>query len=661
MIVNESKLINLSLKLLLISALMLVFVFAVGILSFSEIETGDIALDMGAELLPDQALKTGTDLCYGISKQKGFLASQDSGKTWAVKNEGLPTKLVYPATEPQVRTLTGFGVDPDNPERVAVTTSSALFLSEDSGEHWQAIPFKNKVGRIYFTAIALSPFDKDTMVVGSSFAGIFETKDRGRTWTNISEKLRFLYQGAGFWEEIAAITFIPEDPGSLLFACGFGNGLYLFPKSRQTALPIAWDTEGQKYPGVTGNDSLPENAAGKEPELNYDSLITNLYFMKNDNPASDKPWLLEIGNMNGIKLASLNTNRLVPTGVVGLSLAPYRPDQAKIHRLNRAAGKNGIYLRADNVRGKKLDTYLQFMQKNGFNALVVDCKDDSGFITYNTQVSLAHQAGAVRPFFKMEDLLSKTKENGIYVIARVVVFQDPRLHRYQKYKYAVWNRVTNGPWSTKEYWVDPYSPDVWEYAIAIAVELQTLGIDEIQFDYIRFPTDGDIVNATYRYRTEGMEKIDALESFLARARERLSIPISADLYGFNCWCRVDSVNGQNLDMITNYVDVICPMFYPSHFTKGFMPGVEYLERARRIYRDGTRRTYIIADKRSLVRPYVQAFLLGGETRMARAAYTKYLKNQIEGVMDSPSPGFTLWNYGNDYYMVTQPLDELLKK
>jgi hypothetical protein len=664
MIVNDSKLSDLSRKLLLISALILVFVFAVGILSFSEIETGEtqsvVSENIKEELRPDQALKTGTELCYGVSRRDGFLVAIDAGKTWAAKNEGLPTKLVYPVTEPTVRTITGFGIDPVNPERVAVTMSSTLFLSEDSGEHWQTIPFVSKAGnKIYFTAVALSPFDKNTMVAGTSFAGIFETKDRGQTWSNISEKLRFLYQGVGFWEEISAVTFVPEDPGTLLFSCGFGNGLYLFNKDRNNAIPVDLSAIHLNSPGVTRNNGLGDAITGEDPKINYDLIYTNLSFIKTSDNHSDKPWLLEIGTMNGSRLCSFDTSdQLVPVGTIDISLKKYRPDQAKIERLRLASGKFGIYLRSDNARGKQYDQHLQFLTKYGFNALVVDCKDDSGFITYNTRVAPAHQAGAVKPFIQMESFLKKAKENGLYVIGRVVVFQDPKLYRFQKYKYAVWNRLTNTPWGTKEFWVDPYCPEVWEYNLAIAGELQTLGVDEIQFDYIRFPTDGDIANITYRYRPNGMEKIDALESFLAKARERLAIPISTDLYGYNCWCRVDSINGQNLDMITNYVDVICPMFYPSHFTKGFMSGVEYLERAKRIYSDGTKRAYVIAGKRTLIRPYVQAFLLGGETKMAPVTYTKYLQNQIEGVMDSPSPGFTLWNYGNKYFMVTKPLVQI---
>lgn len=653
------------LKIFLSLLLLLVVTFTGGILSFSDIETNGILNklpeDKTDKLLPEQAVKTDNGFCYGISRKNGFLVSTDSGKTWITKNNGLPTKLVYPAAEPKVRTLTGFGVDPSNSQRVAVLTASSIFLSEDAGTTWQKIPFKNTNLNIYLTAVALAPADKNTLLIGTSFAGIFETGDRGQTWRNISENLRFLYQGAGFWEEIAALAYLPEDPDTILFACGFGNGLYRLDKTHQTATPVDLTALNQN-PGGDGSvlDSQLANHLSGKNSINFDTVLNQLSFLKGNTSANEPAWLLEIGTANGLKLATFSDNRLtLANNPLDLPLTKFQPDQAKQERLRLASGKFGIYLRSDHARGKALDGYLQFMKKYGFNALVVDFKDDSGYITYDTQLSLPYEAGAVRAGINIKEFIQKTRENGIYVIGRVVVFQDPKLHRFRKYKYAVWNKVTNAPWSTREYWVDPFCDEVWDYNLAIAVELQSLGVDEIQFDYIRFPTDGDIGNATFRYRPAGADKTDALESFLAKARERLTIPISTDLYGFNCWSRVDSVNGQNLEMITNYVDVICPMFYPSHFMKSFMPGVEYLERARRIYSDGSKRAFIIAGNQAIIRPYVQAFLLGGETKMAPETYQKYLQNQLEGVAAGPTPGFTLWNYANKFFMVAKPVAEYL--
>ena len=148
-----------------------------------------------------------------------------------------------------------------------------------------------------------------------------------------------------------------------------------------------------------------------------------------------------------------------------------------------------------------------------------------------------------------------------------------------------------------------------------------------------------------------MTKIDALESFMRIAREKIFIPISTDLYGFNSWYRMGNWIGQNIEMLADYVDVISPMYYPSHFPASFLSDMEYLERAKYIYSEGTRRAGIITKNRALIRPYVQAFLIGEELNMEYEEYTRYLEVQIEGVNEAGGSGYTMWNNSNRYYMV----------
>jgi hypothetical protein len=101
------------------------------------------------------------------------------------------------------------------------------------------------------------------------------------------------------------------------------------------------------------------------------------------------------------------------------------------------------------------------------------------------------------------------------------------------------------------------------------------------------------------------------------------------------------------------------MFYPSHFPRDFLKGEPYLQRARRIYQEGTTRANSIVGARSLIRPYIQAFLIGGELNMGVPEYSAYLTNQIQGALAAPCSGFTLWNASNRYYMVTSSLKPLL--
>jgi len=136
------------------------------------------------------------------------------------------------------------------------------------------------------------------------------------------------------------------------------------------------------------------------------------------------------------------------------------------------------------------------------------------------------------------------------------------------------------------------------------------------------------------------------------ARERIHIPISTDLYGFNSWYRMGNWNGQNIEMVSHYVDVISPMYYPSHFPGDFLSELSYLDRAEEIYREGSRRSSLFAGQRSLIRPYIQAFLMGPELRMENEEYTSYLNRQIKGSEESDTSGFSLWNASNRYYMVS---------
>jgi len=337
-----------------------------------------------------------------------------------------------------------------------------------------------------------------------------------------------------------------------------------------------------------------------------------------------------------------------------------------------------------------LDNHLRLIRENGLNALVVDCKDDFGWIAYDTELEFPREIGAVNRRFSLEELLDKAHEQGVYVIARLVVFKDKRLYNYNNYQYAVWNGINEQPWRylkkeevppdpeaaetgdgngesgeekpepvyryvQNEFWVDPYNSFVWDYNLAVAAELQERGVDEIQFDYIRFPSDGDLSQIRYRYRQDGMSPIDALESFLTRAREAIHIPISTDLYGFNSWHRMGNWIGQSIEVLADYVDAVCPMFYPSHFPRDFMKDEPYLERARKIYSEGTIRAAFMVAGHSIIRPYIQAFLIGEELAMDSSRYSLYLTKQVEGTLEAPSSGFTLWNASNRYYMVTAPL------
>jgi hypothetical protein len=335
--------------------------------------------------------------------------------------------------------------------------------------------------------------------------------------------------------------------------------------------------------------------------------------------------------------------------------------------LEHAALRNGIYIRADRAI-HAFPEYLDLLAQHGMDSIVIDFKTDDGRLTYDSALPLARTIGAAPGPIKLDQLIADAHAAGIYVIARLVVFKDPFLYDWDSHRLAIWDAEQAGPWRhlvpagddsgdkvQREYWVDPFSLEVWQYNVAVAEELAARGVDEIQFDYVRFPSDGPTERATYRYRRPGQRRMDAIESFLALARERLEVPISTDLFGFNSWYRAGNFIGQDIGVVSEYADVISPMFYPSHFPNHFLDDRSYNERAYAIYEAGVRRAQRMVQGRAHIRPYVQAFLIGRELRMEEDEYSRYLTRQLDGNRAAAGSGFTLWNASNRYYMVTEPL------
>jgi len=274
----------------------------------------------------------------------------------------------------------------------------------------------------------------------------------------------------------------------------------------------------------------------------------------------------------------------------------------------------------------------------------------------------------------------------------VVVFKDPELAGKENGKYSVWDARTSRPWEGyydtrqkkidisdedrrnslnrffptgdpeyeivrtfyDERWVDPYSEEVWEYTAQIAEELHRRGFDEIQFDYIRFPTDGiNLGDARYRWQENGMDMESAILSFLRHIRSRVTAVISIDIYGANGWYRTGARTGQEVELLAPWVDVICPMYYPSHFEQFFLAQNPPELRPWRIYYHGTLRTARIARGQVIVRPYVQAFKLN--VSYDRRYYNlDYVLRQVEGVRMAGNGGLTYWNNSGRYADIPVP-------
>lgn len=601
----------------------------------------------------DQVVATRSDdIYFARTRHHGVLRSLDGGRNWQGRNQGLPPRQVYPFNRDDTfQTVTALAVADANPELLIAATAGALYISDDGGAVWRQVPVASPVGRnSYFTAVARTTDDPQQLLVGTSFDGLYWSGDMGATWRDLSGRIRFLARGAGFVEELSAVAFHPASdrdagvgPGGIAIAVGFGGDVY------EAVDGWTWHSRGRPN--------------GRVGQIAYRPLPSG---------GADPTWQLVAVSESGRSVTNA-AGRWERLGTLPATAESRTPPPSAAARLAHAADRSGIYVSAASAASAdgRLPQLIALAKDHDMAAIVVDLKDDFGRVTYDTDLPTPAAIGAAKPQIDLELLLAQAHAAGLYVVARLVVFKDELLYKWQDNRLAIWDSERDEPWrqlhrvandgdeprfEQREFWVDPFAPEVWRYNVHIAAELAERGVDEVQFDYIRFPSDGPTQRATYRHRRPGMTKVEAIESLLIMARERVHVPVSTALFGFNSWHRMGNWIGQSIETLSEYVDVISPMFYPSHFPSSFLAEHSYLDRAFTIYRTGVDRAQELVAGRSLIRPYVQAFLIGGELAMERPEYGRYLIEQLSGTKEAGGSGFTLWNASNRYYMVTEPLN-----
>lgn len=325
---------------------------------------------------------------------------------------------------------------------------------------------------------------------------------------------------------------------------------------------------------------------------------------------------------------------------------PSIPQEIKLGPFNPKA----LYLTFYGIGDKTLrESALRLIEETELNALVIDVKGDRGMIPYKSSVPLASEIGAQRIITvrDIHGLMKTLKGNGIYTIARIVVFKD-HLLALRRPDLAV--KTPSGQiWYDRENlaWVDPFMKEVWEYNIHIAMEAAQLGFDEIQFDYVRFP---DASGLRFSMSNTEENRVKAITEFLKEAKERLipyNVFLSADIFGYVCWNLNDTEIGQRLEDIASVVDYICPMLYPSGFQYG-IPGyripvahpheIVYLTLKR-----AQERTRLPSIR---FRPWLQAFRdYAFDRRYFRG---KEIQDQINAAKRFGSQGWMLWNPRNNY-------------
>ena len=328
-----------------------------------------------------------------------------------------------------------------------------------------------------------------------------------------------------------------------------------------------------------------------------------------------------------------------------------------------------VYL-TGNSAGKKevIDKIIELSKTTELNAVVIDVKE-AGVVNYISNVPEVVKNGLYKNYYNPEELVKKLHDNNIYVIGRIVCFLDNGLGT-KRPDLAI--KKKNGePWSEGKWgiWVNPYYDEVKRYNLDIAKEAAEKGFDEIQFDYVRFPSG---TGKQVDFGSDVPSKADAICEFLDMAskeiKEEMGVMVSADVFGIICIDQnTRNTIGQDLERVGQNIDYICPMVYPSHYANdsnhytgngvgqkinGILFTAPDLEPYKVIYN-----TLIIAKDRiskvegykAKVRPYLQSFTA---KYLPKGYYMEYgvdeVRQQIKAVYDAGYEEWILWNSENIY-------------
>jgi len=223
---------------------------------------------------------------------------------------------------------------------------------------------------------------------------------------------------------------------------------------------------------------------------------------------------------------------------------------------------------------------VKLIDETELNAVVIDIKDDTGRISFETEDEYLNEIGSAEIRIPdIKEFIKYLNDKEIYAIGRISAFQDPHLIKLRP-DLAVKRKSDGAVWKDRKGigWLDAGSRETWDYIVKIAKEAHRVGFDELNFDYIRFPSDGNMRDIYYPFSEEKVlsdidfGKADILKDFFAyldKETQELGVPISADLFGMTATNKDDLNIGQVLENALPYFDYIAPMVYPSHYPVGF--------------------------------------------------------------------------------------------
>ncbi|MDQ0217522.1 GTP-binding protein [Peribacillus cavernae] len=323
----------------------------------------------------------------------------------------------------------------------------------------------------------------------------------------------------------------------------------------------------------------------------------------------------------------------------------------------------GIYVTGHSAGGSNFNKLVNLLDRTELNAMVIDIKDDWGNVTYQPEDPKSAYAGIGKNYIKEPaEMLKELEKKKIYPVARIVVFKDSILSKQKpELSYvdgkAVWK---NG---RGESFVNPFLKEVWDYNVGIAIEAAKMGFQEIQFDYVRFPEGFETRDSTLKYDMgeykdlkidNNQKRVKAVTDFVSYAREKLKpygVKVSVDIFGYSATLPEAPGIGQNFSKISENVDVISSMIYPSHWTSYFGIAKPDLEPYKLVQEYAKLENKKLAELETppTSRPWIQDFTA---SYLGAGNYKKYgkaeVEAQIKALKDNGIDEYLLWNAGNHY-------------
>jgi len=352
-------------------------------------------------------------------------------------------------------------------------------------------------------------------------------------------------------------------------------------------------------------------------------------------------------SMNRITGDIINSGETV---IIGNAAYPFVPDN-RANRAVRIPYVRGVYYTGESAGSSRFMESLPILREAGINAIVFDVKDITGVVHTGSNVEEVrrYNLNARGAIDNLPLLIRECRRHGMYVIARIAVFRDHLLYDREP-SCRIKSKTTGRDWNagSKEKWCDPTNSMVQEYNISLACELAEAGVDEIQFDYIRFPTVGDQKDAQYAWSGGRMEKSAAIAAFLEKAHLRLrqrGCYLSIDIFGVVAWGKKVDIDktGQQIKLLAEHCDVISPMLYPSHFNDNFDGFARPGDHPYHFIYNGCLKVNEAAGRRVIIRPWLQAF----GWRVSRYN-DEYVAEQVKAAADAGAQGYLFWNASNKY-------------